>query len=349
MNRNTGMYGLSVIVLLSILAIAMPVSAQSTADNISVNNASGAPGTHVIVPVSIANTSNGPLYGIAFNITYNRSVISITDITDVTKGTLTDGWGILLVNNSFTWGTKVNVAEGSTPDAIPNGSSGSVALLNFSVVGNLSEISNMNLSSIELSDGLGKVGTAPPENGTFTVSGSQSWYLHNDSEMYKGDQTKTEGNITINHSESHIWIADSPAQTDVTFPVNGNNWSGQITFVSVPANGDTFKVEIGNSSGGTDFTLGGPQATLTGDGIKSVFSFETTAVAFTVPAGNYLALNLTNENTSFDYKVQTGMTRSYVSSPGTDPGYPVPEWSTLTLVSVGLLVLTGYLWLRKKK
>ena len=349
MNKTRWVHGLSVIVLLSILAIAMPVSAQPTADNISVNNASGASGTHVIVPVSIANTSNGPIYGIEFYITYNRTVINITGITDVTKGTLTADWTSLLVNNSHTWGTKVDLADGSTPKSLPDGSSGSVAFLNFSVVGNLSEISNMNFSSILLSDGTGQEGTAPTENGTFTVSGSQSWYLHNDSEMYKGDQTKPQGNITINHSESHIWIADSPAQTDVTFPVNGNNWTGQITFVSAPVDGDTFKVEIGNSSGGTDFTPGGPQATLTGNGSKTVLSFETTAAAFTVPAGKYLALNLTNENTSYDYKVQTGMAWSYVSSPGTDPGYPVPEWSTLTLVSVGLLVLTGYLWLRKKK
>ena len=68
-----------------------------------------------------------------------------------------------------------------------------------------------------------------------------------------------------------------------------------------------------------------------------------------MPAGKFLALNVTNDNTSFDYKVQTGMAWSYVSSPGTDPGYPIPEWCTMTLVSVGLLMLTGYLWLRKKK
>jgi len=171
MNKNTGMYWLSVIVLLSILAIAMPVSAQPTADNFGVNNASGAQGTHVIVPVSIANTSNGPIYGIEFYITYNRSVINIIDATEVTKGTLTADWGIL-VNNSLTWGTKVDLAYGGMSTPLPDGSSGSVALLNFSVVGNLSEISNMNFSSIELSDGAGKVGTAPPKNGTFYATGT---------------------------------------------------------------------------------------------------------------------------------------------------------------------------------
>jgi len=349
-SRTRWVHGLSAIVLLSVLVMVMPVSAQDpTADSFGVDDASGAHGTSVIVPVNITNVSNGPIRGIVFNVAYDKTVINVTDVS---RGNLTSTWGTLGVNHNFAWGTRVSLEGNAVSGAvyIQNGSSNSVALLNFSVVGTRGEISNMNLSDIQLSDVSGyKEGTAPPENGTFTVSGSQSWYLHNDSEMYKGDQTKPQGNITINHSDSHIWIADSPAQIDVTFPGNGNNWTGQITFVSAPANGVTFKVEIGNSSGGTDFTPGGPQVTLIGNGFKNAFSFETTAAAFTVPAGTYLALNLTNDNTSFDYKVQTGMAWSYVSSPGTDPGYPVPEWGTLALVSVGLLVLTGYLWLRKKK
>jgi hypothetical protein len=355
MNRNRWVHGLSAIVLLSVLVMAMPVSAQDpTADSFGVDNASGAHGTSVIVPVNIINVSNGPIRSIVFNVAYDKTVINITNITNVSKGNLTTTWGPLGVNNNFAWGTRVslegNAAEGAV--YIQNGSSDSVALLNFSVVGTRGETSTMNFTyvNISFSDESGyKVGTAPPKNGTFTVSGTQSWYLHTDSEMYKGNQTKPQGNITINHSDSHIWVADFPAQTDVTFPVNGNNWTGQITFVSAPADGDTFTVEIGNSSGSTDFTPGGPQATLTGNGSKSVFSFETTAAAFTVPAGKFLALNLTNDNTSFDYKVQTGMAWSYISSPGTDPGYPIPEWSTMTLVSGGLLMLMGYLWLRKKK
>jgi hypothetical protein len=346
MNRTRWVYGLSAIVLLSVLAIAMPVSAQDpTAESFGVDNASGAHGTSVIVPVIITNTSNGEILAKVFTIEYDKTVINVTDVL---RGNLTVNWNTLQ-SSSYPGGTHVLIT-GASEYAIANGSSGSFALLNISVIGTRGEISNMNLSDIQLSDVSGlNVGTAPPKNGTFTVSGTQSWYLHNDSEMYKGNQTKPQGNITINHSDTHIWIADFPALTDVTFPVNGNNWTGQITFVSVPADGDTFKVEIGNSSGGTDFTLGGPQATLTGNGSKNVFSFETTAAAFTVPAGKYLALNLTNDNTGYDYKVQTGMAWSYVSSPETDPGYSIPEWSTLILVSAGLLVLTGYLWLRKKK
>jgi hypothetical protein len=326
--------------------MAMPVSAQPTADSFGVDDASGAHGTSVIVPVIITNTSNGEILGDAFSIEYDKTVINVTDVL---KGNLTTTWGNLEFNSSYIWGTRVLISSGHAANAIPTGSSGSFVLLNISVIGTRGEISSMNLSDIQLADKDGKVGTAPPKNGTFTVSGTQFWYLHNDSEMYKGNQTKPQGNITLNHSDSHIWIADSVAQTDVTFPVNGNNWTGQITFVSAPADGDTFKVEIGNSSGGTDFTPGGPQVTLTGNGSKSVFSFETTAAAFTVPAGKFLALNLTNDNTSFDYKVQTGMAWSYISSPETDPGYPIPEWGTMTLVSVGLIVLRGYLWLRKKK
>ena len=179
--------------------------------------------------------------------------------------------------------------------------------------------------------------------------GTQTWYLHNDSTMYKEDQTKPQGNIIVSGEGSNIWIADYPAQVDVGFPLNTNNWTGEITFTSALASKHIFKVEVGYSSDGSDFTAGGPQAILTGDGNKKAFIFEASAAAFTVPEGMYLALNITNNNASSDYNVQTGGTWSYISSPQNDPGYPIPELSILMLFSIGLLVLAGYVMLRRRR
>ena len=40
---------------------------------------------------------------------------------------------------------------------------------------------------------------------------------------------------------------------------------------------------------------------------------------------------------------------SWITSPPTDPGYPVPELSTIILFSMGLLLLGGYVWLKRRR
>jgi len=71
---------------------------------------------------------------------------------------------------------------------------------------------------------------------------------------------------------------------------------------------------MGSSTNGTDFTAGGPDATLTGNGSKTAFTYETNVSAFTVSAGQYLAIKITN-NSASNYAVQTGGAWSYCSSP----------------------------------
>ena len=70
---------------------------------------------------------------------------------------------------------------------------------------------------------------------------------------------------------------------------------------------------------------------------------------FTVPKGDYLALRIANpEAGAADLVIKTGEDNSYLTSPKTDPGYPIPELSTFILFSVGLLALAGYIWLKKR-
>ena len=178
--------------------------------------------------------------------------------------------------------------------------------------------------------------------------GAQSWYLHNDDVMYKGVTNKTEGSVSIGASASNIWIADEATTTDVTFASSA--WTGQVVFTSAPTGGGsphTFTVEIGYSTDGSDFTAGGPDATLTGDGTATVFPYTTDAASFTVTNGKYLALRLTN-NSGSGYDVTTGLTWSYTNSPSSEPGYPVPELPTIILLSLGLAGLGIYYWLRKR-
>ena len=177
--------------------------------------------------------------------------------------------------------------------------------------------------------------------------GAQSWYLHDDDVMYKGVTDKEEGSVLIGASGSNIWISDEAATTDVTFPHSG--WTGQVVFTSAPTGGGTphtLTAEIGYSTDGSDFTAGGPDATLTGNGSATVFSYTTDDASFTVPNGKYLALRITN-NSGSGYSVITGGTWTYTDSPSGDPGYPVPELATLVLFGSGLTCLGGYLALQR--
>jgi hypothetical protein len=177
--------------------------------------------------------------------------------------------------------------------------------------------------------------------------GAQTWYLHDDDVMYKGVTDNDAGEVLIGAGGSNIWISDEAATTDVTF--SSSAWTGQVVFTSAPTGGGsphTFTVDIGYSTDGSDFTAGGPDATLTGDGSATVFTYSTDAASFTVTDGEYLALRITN-NSSSGYTVTTGGVWSYTDSPSDDPGYPVPELATIILLGSGLLALVGYLWFRR--
>jgi len=149
----------------------------------------------------------------------------------------------------------------------------------------------------------------------------QAWWLSGDSAMYKDDRSKSLDSVTLNSGSSNIWIADQATLININVPGTGS-WTGQIAFTSAPANGETFTVEIGSSTNGSDFTAGGPDATLIGKDTVTVFTFETDSSAFTIAKGNYIALKITN-NSGKSYAVQTGSAWSYCSSPYSSYNYLV--------------------------
>jgi len=153
----------------------------------------------------------------------------------------------------------------------------------------------------------------------------QAWWLNSDSKMYKDDRSKVPGSITISGTAPdnyNIWIADQAAPIDINFS-DEDSWTGQVAFTSAPASGETFTVEIGLSTNGSDFIAGGPDATISGKDTVAVFTFETDSSAFTIGMGNYLALKITN-NSSSNYAVQTGGAWSYCSAPNNSNNYSLP-------------------------
>ncbi len=150
----------------------------------------------------------------------------------------------------------------------------------------------------------------------------QAWWLSGDSKMYRADMTKSPGVVAITGGSSQIWSAEEATLANISFS-GTDGWTGQVIFTTPIADKDSFKIEIGYSTNGSDFNTGGPNATIIGDGSDSVFTYQTNASAFTIPEGNYLALKITN-NSSNSYSVQTGGASSYCSAPNQSQDYSLP-------------------------
>ncbi len=155
-----------VMIVFSVFITAtFPSLAIVTADSFGVEDANGYKNTEVLVPVNITNVQNGPILSIRFDIHYNNSVVNVTGAK---KSTLTSFWDIDF--NNFAWGTRVALLyDGSTTHALQNGSTGSIAVLNLSVIGDPGETSMMNLTDIQLANTAYVIGTAPAKNGTFSI------------------------------------------------------------------------------------------------------------------------------------------------------------------------------------
>ena len=155
--------------LFFILAISLAalVLAQPTANSFGVEDANGKSGTYVEVPVSITNVTNvtnGTIQSIRLRVDYNENVLNLTNISE---GDLTSNWMNLQLGEDR---HTMVIATAYTGDVISDGSTGSVVLLNFSVIGSPGDMSPMSMTLIELSNSEGVVGTAPARNGTFTVT-----------------------------------------------------------------------------------------------------------------------------------------------------------------------------------
>jgi len=193
--------------------------AQPTADSIGVEHARGYKNTTVSVPVSISNTQNGPVTCIIFDVSYDNNVINVVDVK---KGTITTSWKSPTYCN-FEWGTKVSIAyTGRDVEAIPNGTSGIIALLKFCVVGEPGETTDMCLNNLQLSDLSGEnVGfdTAPATNGTFTIATNLTQTpssTGSPSPTVSPTESQTISSVTESEEDG---VAITPADTESVIPI----------------------------------------------------------------------------------------------------------------------------------
>jgi len=174
-----------------------------TATNFGVDDTSGYKNTYILVPVNITNVQNGPVPCIKFDVLYDNRVLNVTDVQ---RGTLTSDWDIPAYFN-HDWGTRVAIVYNPV-DAHPiqNGSTGSVVLLNFSVIGVSGDTSWMDFANIQLAEGYPnyQIGTAPANNGTFTLL-TQSGTINGQVTDVKGTGLRTV-TVTLTTRDSGVVV-----------------------------------------------------------------------------------------------------------------------------------------------
>ena len=184
--------------------------------------------------------------------------------------------------------------------------------------------------------------------GTASAGPSLKWDLDSGATLIMWEPEHTElGSVVIANGVCKVWRADQSATPagGVGFPAE--IWQGRLT-TGVSLAGK-YTVEIGSSdANGASFLSNG----VTGSETKYLASqgaslFDIDAKAFPVPQGKYLALKVCNTGHAAGITVTTTGS-SYVVWPQEEPDYPVPELSTLVLLSFGLLALFGYVGYRRR-
>ena len=124
------------------------------------------PGDKILIPVNLINTMNGPVQTIMFDVEYNDGVIELVGVNPGDLTPISEEWQHILGENK----KSVMVATTRLENAIPNGSTGSLVILNFSVIGEPSDVSSLNISDLDMSNTNLQHGIAPIKNGTLTVN-----------------------------------------------------------------------------------------------------------------------------------------------------------------------------------
>jgi opacity protein-like surface antigen len=184
--------------------------------------------------------------------------------------------------------------------------------------------------------------------------GTTTWDLDNETttagyEMEKSGTGQTQtGNVPIAANSGEIWISDQPAQCDVGF--GGDRWDLTLYRLNT-ASAHNFTAYLGVwNETLTSFRVIATSNPGNFEAGKNYTDVDIHAPGFTVLNGEYLALRV-NDTDGSPLTVLTGGA-SYSASHITyasESNFPVPELSTIVLMSVGLLALVGYVGLRRRK
>jgi hypothetical protein len=201
-----------------------------------------------------------------------------------------------------------------------------------------------------------------PYNISLTVPSRQTWYFTtNDASpplsalaTYNKTMTKgVEGGdeiVTLAPGECVWFYADELANGTVTFPAG--TWDVSY-WVNASGSGTLYTRLQNLTSGGENTTIAEISTPISGTSTLQEIDLALTAGSFSVPEGGRFAVALCwPSNATGDLEIYCNppvQLASSVTSPSSDPGYPVPELPIVLLLGLGLLVLIGFFVLRGKR
>jgi uncharacterized repeat protein (TIGR02543 family) len=163
-------------------------------------------------------------------------------------------------------------------------------------------------------------------------------------EMEKSGGSNDNGqtpSVNILGGQSVIFVSDQTASSGVSFP--NDTWIVEFSTTMDWASNCQAQVGSYNLVSGK-FNAFSSAATGSYDGGYITIAIDAGG---DVPAGDYLALRIFNKNMFAQSVVTDGS--SYLSSPYTDPGYPMPELAAGLLLTLGLAGLGSVIIIRRKK
>ncbi len=175
--------------------------------------------------------------------------------------------------------------------------------------------------------------------------------------MHKGSRTGTGTHFDLSSTEVAWFYADAGAKNNLGF--GELSWDAYIRTEAIEEDevGHNLKVEIcklDNATGDvTVIASHTEQLTAVGTGhLWSITCEDNATTTQNFSTGDWLAVRLSwdceTDALQIHYKAAAG-SDSYIGSPSSDPGYPIPELPTVILFGVGLIVISGYMAWRKRR
>ncbi|HOK80232.1 MAG TPA: cohesin domain-containing protein [bacterium] len=146
-------------ILISLLVFVLTIPAWST--TVSIPNTIGKPSSAVEVPINIDNATG--ITGFQCTITYDTAVVVVSKVK---SGSITANWTIA---SNLTIPGQIKIA-GFDPNLTgPSTTSGSLAIIEFSVVGSLGSSTQLRFTDCKLSNKMGGAIPVTTVDGSFKV------------------------------------------------------------------------------------------------------------------------------------------------------------------------------------
>ena len=206
-------------------------------------------------------------------------------------------------------------------------------------------------------------------NLSLTEPGRQSWYFTTNnasdplSTLATYNMTMAKGvdggntTVTLAPGQSVWFYADQVANCTVTFPVGTWDVSYWVKVLNTMESNTTLSTRLQSlTPGGVNTTIAENASSISyAEGaLQDIGLALATTASFSVPAGGRFALELCwplSAKGNLEIHCHPPERHaSSVTSPSSDPGYPVPELPSVLLLGLGLLVLIGLggLWGKRR-